>query len=101
MIIVDQVTPSAPKNKPKGMKNMFATLCSNPMVTNAIIGNQIPRILPMTSSDALANHTAKHTNQLQPIALINACANGILTFATATAVALVANAELAGKRPPM
>ena len=38
--IVLQVTPLAPKNIPNGMKNMFATLCSNPIHTNAMIGNQ-------------------------------------------------------------
>ena len=73
MIIVDQVTPSAPKNIPNGMKNMFATLCSNPIHTNAMIGNQIPKNLPTTSSAALAKYTAKHTNQLQPIPLRKAC----------------------------
>ena len=89
IIILDQVTPLAPKNIPNGIKNMFATLCSNPMVTKAIIGNQIPNILPITSSDALANHTAKHTNQLQPIALIKATVKGIVTLPSATAIALV------------
>ena len=86
-MILPQFTPSAPKNIPNGMKNMFATLCSNPMVTKAIIGNQIPTILPMISSDALAKYTAKHTNQLQPIAFITATSNGIVTLASATAIA--------------
>ena len=100
-IIVLQVTPSAPKNIPNGMKNMFATLCSNPMVTKAIIGNQIPKILPMISSDALANHTARHTSQLQPIALINATSNDIPTLPVAT---LIAPAWIAGSEvmiPPI
>ena len=87
IIIVLQVTPLAPKNIPNGMKNMFATLCSNPIHTNAMIGNQIPTILPMISSDALANHTAKHTSQLQPIPLIIATVNGIVTLPSATAIA--------------
>ena len=81
-----QVT-SAPKKIPNGMKNMFATLCSNPIHTNAMIGNQIPKILPMMSSDALANHTAKHTSQLQPIPLIIAVKNGIVTLPSATEIA--------------
>lgn len=55
----------APKKIPNGIKNMLATLCSNPIHTNAIIGNQIPKILLTTSSAALAKYTAKHTNQLQ------------------------------------
>ena len=67
-----QVT-SAPKKIPNGMKNMFATLCSNPIHTNAMIGNQIPKNLPTTSSAALAKYTAKHTNQLQPIPLRKHC----------------------------
>ena len=85
--IVLQVTPLAPKNIPNGMKNMFATLCSNPIHTNAMIGNQIPTILPMISSDALANHTAKHTSQLQPIPLIKAAVNGMVTLPSATEIA--------------
>ena len=76
------------------------------MVTKAIIGNQIPNILPITSSDALANHTAKHTNQLQPIALIKATVKGIVTLPSATAIALVVIAYAGavasvGQIPPM
>lgn len=93
IIIVLQFTPSAPKNIPNGMKNMFATLCSNPIHTNAIIGNQIPNILPIISSDAFASHTAKHTSQLQPIALKNAWSQLKPTFADAT---LIAPAEMTG-----
>ncbi|VVB62927.1 Uncharacterised protein [uncultured archaeon] len=47
-------------------------LCSNPMVTKAIIGNQTPRILPTTSSALIASHTARQTSQLQPTPLRNA-----------------------------
>lgn len=83
---VAQFTPSAPKNIPNGIKNMFATLCSNPIVTNAIIGNQIPKILPMISSDANAKYTARQTSQLQPIPL-RATSHDNPTFAAATLVA--------------
>ena len=85
--IVAQFTPSAPKNIPNGIKNMFATLCSNPMVTNAIIGNHIPKILPMISSDAYAKYTAKQTSQLHPIPLMSATSHDNPTFVTATLVA--------------
>ena len=90
IIIVLQVTPGAFKNIPNGMKNMFATLCSNPIHTNAMIGNQIPTILPMISSDALANHTAKHTNQLHQIPLIKATSKANFTLPAATVVAFLA-----------
>ena len=48
---------------------MFAILCSSPDATNAIIGKNIPKILPVISCDAIANHTARQTNQLHNIAL--------------------------------
>ena len=84
---VAQFTPSATKNIPNGIKNMFATLCSNPIVTNAIIGNQIAKILPMISSDAHAKYTARQTSQLQPIPLMSATSHDNPTFAAATLVA--------------
>ncbi|MNO95024.1 hypothetical protein D3C76_866570 [compost metagenome] len=37
------------------------------MATNAMIGNQMPRILPLISRLAYDSHTARHTSQLQPI----------------------------------
>lgn len=67
----DHDTP--PRNIPTGIKNMFATTCSNPIATKAKIGNQIPSILPIISSEAIARYTARHTSQLQPIALQNTC----------------------------
>jgi len=45
-------------NIPRGMKNMLATLCSNPMVTKAIMGNHMATILLMTSSALMASQTA-------------------------------------------
>ena len=59
---------SAPSNIPKGIKNMLATLCSNPNATNAVIGIHIPKILPLTCFAATLNHIAKQTSQLQAIA---------------------------------
>src|SRR5512136_1647826 len=66
------IVGSLATNMPGGMKNILATLCSNPIVTKAIIGNQMPRILPATSSALIAIHTARQTSQLQPTPLRNA-----------------------------
>ncbi len=50
-----------------GMKYMFATQCSKPEATNAMMGKKMPKIFPTTSWDAIASHTARQTSQLQPI----------------------------------
>gem|GEM_PF-3618754 len=48
---------------PRGMKNMLATLCSKPVVTKAIMENQIAKILRMVSSALKASHMARQTSQ--------------------------------------
>ena len=52
---------------PMGTKNMFATLCSYPLPTNAMIGNIHDSIFPDVFSDEAANHTARQTSQLHAI----------------------------------
>mmetsp|Transcript_10990 Transcript_10990/g.19226 ORF Transcript_10990/g.19226 Transcript_10990/m.19226 type:complete len:223 (+) Transcript_10990:699-1367(+) len=55
----------APENIPAGMRNMLATLCSTPMVTNAMTGIQQPRILPVVSFADVALRIARQTRELQ------------------------------------
>jgi len=69
-----------------GMMNMFATLCSNPIATNAEIGNQTPTALPGRSFAADANQIAKQTNQLHKTPLVNAYVKVREVFATAIAL---------------
>ena len=57
---------------PMGTKNMFATLCSYPLPTNAIIGKTHDRIFPEVFSAEVANHTARQTSQLHAIPRKNA-----------------------------
>jgi hypothetical protein len=79
---------SAPYNIPCGIKNMFAIECSNPMVTNAVIGQKMAKILPATLVVAIVPHTAKHTNQLHNTPLKNATMNGkVVAFIVAIAIA--------------
>lgn len=52
---------------PIGTKNMFATLCSNPLPTNAMIGKIHASIFPEVFSAEAAIHTARHTSQLHAI----------------------------------
>jgi len=72
---------------PMGMKYMFATECSNPDATKAVMGKNIAKILPATSRDAIAIQTARQTSQLQPTPLANASRKLRLTFALAMLMA--------------
>ena len=54
---------------PMGTKNMFATLCSYPLPTNAMIGKMHARIFPDVLSAEAAIHTERHTSQLHAIPL--------------------------------
>ena len=80
---------SAPYNIPCGIKNIFAMECSNPIVTNAVMGQKIAKIFPSdASSAAIVPHTAKHTNQLHNTPLTNATMNGnVVAFIVAIAIA--------------
>jgi hypothetical protein len=49
------------------MKYMLATQCSNPVETKAMIGNQIPKNLPIASSAQIPSRIARLTSQLHPI----------------------------------
>lgn len=60
-----QVAP--PSKMAAGIKKQLATLCWKPMATKAMMGNQMPRILPAPSLAEAANQTAMPTSQLQPM----------------------------------
>ena len=83
---------SAPYNIPCGIKNMFAIECSNPMVTNAVIGQKMAKILPATLVVAIVPHTARHTSQLHRTPLTKATPSGnvALLVAIPTAAAVIA-----------
>ena len=51
-------------SKPTGMKYMFATLCSKPAATNALIGNRIAKILSVVVRAEYVSHTARQTRPL-------------------------------------
>src|SRR6056297_494331 len=61
-----------PKNLPRGMKYMFATLCSNPERTKSMTGNHIASILPDMSFAPACIHTASTTSTLQNMPLMTA-----------------------------
>jgi hypothetical protein len=63
----------APSAIPRGMKNMFATLCSRPMATNALIGSHTASALPGRLAADAACHTAMQTSQLASTPRTNAC----------------------------
>mmetsp|Transcript_71056 Transcript_71056/g.148170 ORF Transcript_71056/g.148170 Transcript_71056/m.148170 type:complete len:207 (+) Transcript_71056:107-727(+) len=63
------VTPSAPCMMPVGMKNMFATECSKPMVTKAEMGNQIAIAFEPMSLAPVACQSPMQTSQLHRIPL--------------------------------
>src|SRR5512141_1067616 len=79
---------------PRGMKNMLATLCSKPMVTKAMIGNQQAKILLITSSELIASQTARQTSQLQPIPRRNAVLKSRPHLVLATVAAQLAQGRL-------
>ena len=93
VIICAHVT-FAPSIIPCGIKNMFATLCSKPSVTNIVIGQKMARIFPATDVVAIVPHTARHTSQLHNTPLANAALNGkdALAVAIPIAAAVVAGA---------
>ena len=66
-----------------GIKYMFATLCSNPDATKAIMGKKMANIFPIVCLAEKAIHTARQTSQLHPIPLANASRNDKFTFALA------------------
>jgi len=93
VIICAHVT-FAPSIIPCGIKNMFATLCSKPSVTNIVIGQKMASIFPATDVVAIVPHTARHTSQLHNTPLANAALNGkdALAVAIPIAAAVVAGA---------
>ena len=70
-------------NMPAGMKNIFATLCSKPMATKAMIGKKMPKILPTMSFAASASTIARQTSQLQRMARKKIAEEGSAHFAVA------------------
>mmetsp|Transcript_12163 Transcript_12163/g.36942 ORF Transcript_12163/g.36942 Transcript_12163/m.36942 type:complete len:212 (-) Transcript_12163:332-967(-) len=92
---------SAPAKIPCVIRNMFATLCSNPRVTKVEIGTKTERILPATELDAIAIHTARHTSQLQSTPLAKRVTKGAETLETAalvTAAVRASEAVVAAKK---
>lgn len=62
----------APSIIPAGIKYMLATQCSNPDATKAMIGNQMPKNLPIMAFDEKANRIATFTRRLQPMPFMKA-----------------------------
>jgi len=82
-------TSSCPFNaNPIGMKYMFATLCSKPDATNAVIGKITARILSIVLRPLKASQIARQTRTLQRMPLKNASRKGIFTLALAISRAL-------------
>jgi len=81
---------SAPEKIPKGIKNIFATQCSNPKVTNVVIGIQINIILAIEFDVDACIRTAILTNQLANIPFQKATKKGNEVFETAILQANVA-----------
>mmetsp|Transcript_7960 Transcript_7960/g.35153 ORF Transcript_7960/g.35153 Transcript_7960/m.35153 type:complete len:256 (+) Transcript_7960:3399-4166(+) len=74
---------------------MFATECSKPRVTKAVMGQKMARTLPATDVEAIVPHTARQTSQLHKIPLHNATPKerDTLEVAMPTTAALAAGAE--------
>ena len=98
IIICAKVT-SAPRSAPCGIKNIFATLCSNPNATNVVMGQKMAKIFPATLVVAIVPHTARHTSQLHRTPLTKATPSGnvalLVAIPTAAAVAAGAAAVIA------
>ena len=62
----------APSMMPAGMKYMFATQCSKPEATNAMMGNQMPKNFPIMAFDEKASNIATFTSMLQAMPFKNA-----------------------------
>ncbi len=65
------------------IKYMFATECSKPDATKAIMGKKIAHILPVISVAAILSHTARTTSQLHKIPRTKACPKGSPIFPAA------------------
>ena len=61
-----------PRRGPAVCKNMFTTMCSMPIVWNAVIGSQQARSFPGTLLLTRAIVTPRHTSQLAITPRINA-----------------------------
>src|SRR3989338_1342261 len=68
-------------NSPIGIKYIFATECSNPIATNAVIGNIIENILSTTLLPEKQSHTARQTSVLHIIPRTSASVKVRLTLA--------------------
>ena len=75
-IIISDTVTCAPFKMPCGIRNMFATECSNPSATNVVMGQKMAKIFPATEVVAMVPHTARHTSQLHSTPLKNATLNG-------------------------
>ena len=89
---------SAPLKIPRGMVNMFATLCSRPSATNAVTGIQTAAILPPVEVAVLAWNTARFTSQFAPIDLMKSGENEREHFFAARAAAYIAGPEPGGNK---
>mmetsp|Transcript_866 Transcript_866/g.1908 ORF Transcript_866/g.1908 Transcript_866/m.1908 type:complete len:241 (+) Transcript_866:335-1057(+) len=76
---------------------MLATECSKPMQTNIGMQDQMPRILPGMSAEAVARKIARDTSQLHKTALMNVGSSALEHFFTA--VALIRSAMPPFNRP--
>merc|ERR1711934_687853 len=79
-ITICETVMSATALLPRGRKNMLATECSSPTVTNIGMHDQIPKILLVRSDEADARKMAIETSQLQSVARIRICPAGIEHF---------------------
>lgn len=75
-----------PFRMPCGMRNMFATECSNPSATNMLIGQKMARIFAVTDVVDVAPQMARPTSQLHGIPLKNATLKGSAHFIVAMPV---------------
>ena len=73
---------------------MFATQCSKPDITNAMIGKKMARDFPAISFAVEAINTAAHTRMLHKIPEIRAGRKDRLTFPRATFIVNAPRAPL-------
>jgi hypothetical protein len=88
--MVFMTVTGAPANKPAGIRNMFATECSKPIMTKAEMGGRYQCIFPSYLWLEQRRKLLRQTNQLQNIALTTVGPNSIPVFATAIPDAIVA-----------
>jgi hypothetical protein len=67
---------------------MLATLCSNPAVTNAVIGGTIARMRSVVERALNVSHNARRTSVLHKMPSTTACPKSSPTFALAVASAV-------------